>query len=370
MSLEFLLDLPEFRTLVEKLKKGENCLHLSGLIPEARAYFYTLLAGQIDRPLVIVEPQAWALEEIKREIETLLGFFSLKRQVESLPALSADPYLEVPVPLEMVASRLKVLYGLSQGYQPLILTNLPGLLKKVPRPEDLTRSVVRINREQILDRDRLLQQLADYGYTQEDLVSSAGEYAFRGGIVDIYSVWSKNPFRLEFIENQVASIREFDSSTQRSIGRLESVVIPSLKEYPGGRKFQEEFKRQARLRKTGLADLEKKIELWEEGEILPSFDYYALAASDHFCPLSSYLSNPLFILEEKDLIEKEWEEQFSDWEKTYNNLVNQRSFALSPAEIFALDFLQEIKSKAVYIQDLSEESDRPAIEFGFQSVPR
>jgi len=46
----------------------------------------------------------------------------------------------------------------------------------------------------------LLQQLADYGYTQEDLVSSSGEYAFRGGIVDIYSVWSKNPFRLEFIE--------------------------------------------------------------------------------------------------------------------------------------------------------------------------
>jgi len=146
VSLDFLLDLPEFRTLVEKLKEGEDCLHLSGLIPEARAYFYALLAGQIDRPLIIVEPQAWALEEIKQEIENLLGFFSIKRQVESLPALSADPYLEVPVPLEMVASRLKVLYGLNQGHQPLILTNLPGLLKKVPRPEDLTRSVVRINR--------------------------------------------------------------------------------------------------------------------------------------------------------------------------------------------------------------------------------
>jgi len=370
VSLDFLLDLPEFRTLVEKLKEGEDCLHLSGLIPEARAYFYALLAGQIDRPLIIVEPQAWALEEIKQEIENLLGFFSIKRQVESLPALSADPYLEVPVPLEMVASRLKVLYGLNQGHQPLILTNLPGLLKKVPRPEDLTRSVVRINRGQTLDRDLLLQQLADYGYTQEDLVSSAGEYAFRGGIVDIYSVWSKNPFRLEFIENQVASIREFDPSTQRSIGRLESVVIPSLKEYPGGKEFREEFKRQARKRETGLADLERKIELWEEGEILPSFDYYALAASDHFCPLSSYLTNPLFILEEKDLIEKEWEEQFRDWEKTYDNLVKQRSFALPPAEIFSLDFLQEVKGKAVYIQDLSEEGEQPALQLGFQSVPR
>lgn len=65
MSLDFLLDLPEFRTLVEKLKEGEDCLHLSGLIPEAEL-LYALLAGQIDRPLIIVEPQAWALEEINR----------------------------------------------------------------------------------------------------------------------------------------------------------------------------------------------------------------------------------------------------------------------------------------------------------------
>ncbi|MGB4298321.1 MAG: transcription-repair coupling factor [Candidatus Saccharicenans sp.] len=370
MSLDFLLDLPEFRTLVEKLKKGEDCLHLSGLIPEARAYFYALLAGQINRPLVIVEPQAWALEEIKQEIKSILGFFSRRRRVESLPALSTDPYLEVPVPLDMVASRMKVLYSLSQGHQPIILTNLAGLLKRVPRPDDLAQLVVRINRGQACDRDVLLQQLADYGYTQEDLVSSAGEYAFRGGIVDIYSVWSKNPFRLEFVENQVASIREFDPSTQRSISRLESILIPSLKEYPGGQEFREEFKHQARKRGEGLSDLEKKIKLWEEENILPSFDYYALAASDHFQPLSCYLSNPLFILEEKDLIDKEWQEQFSGWEKTYDSLIQQKSFALSPAELFSLDFLEVIKNKALYIQDFSEEADRLTFQLGFQPVPR
>ncbi|NMC66068.1 MAG: transcription-repair coupling factor [Acidobacteria bacterium] len=370
MSLEFILDLPEFKALVEKLKRGEDCLNLSGLIPEARAYFYASLAGQIDRPVVIVEPQAWSLDEIEQEIENLLGFFSIRREVQSLPALSSDPYLEVPVPLETVASRLKVLYNLSQGRQPIILTNLPGLLKRVPRPEDLARSVVKLNRGQAYGRDLLLQQLAEYGYTQEDLVSSAGEYAFRGGIVDIYSVWSKNPFRLEFIENQVASIREFDPSTQRSVSRLEWILIPSLKEYPGGREFREEFKRQVRKRKAGLADLEKKIKLWEEGEVLPPFDYYALAAGSHFQPFSSYLSNPLFILEEKDLIDREWEEQFEGWEKNYDSLIQQKSFTLPPGEIFSLDFLEDIRNKSVYLQEFSEETERPAIQLGFQPVPR
>jgi len=370
VSLEFILDLPEFKALVEKLKRGEDCLNLSGLIPEARAYFYALLAGQIDRPLVIIEPQAWSLEEIEQEIKNLLGFFSIRREVQSLPALSSDPYLEVPVPLETVASRLKVLYNLSQGQQPIILTNLAGLLKRVPRPEDLSRSVVKLNRGQAFGRDLLLQQLAEYGYTQEDLVSSAGEYAFRGGIVDIYSVWSKNPFRLEFIENQVASIREFDPSTQRSVSRLEWILIPSLKEYPGGQEFREEFKRQARKRETGLADLEKKIKLWEEGEVLPPFDYYALAAGGHFQPFSSYLSNPLFILEEKDLVDREWEEQFESWEKNYDSLSQQKSFAIPPEEIFSLDFLEAIKNKSVYLQEFSEETERPTIQLGFQPVPR
>lgn len=370
MSLEFILDLPEFKALVEKLKRGEDCLNLSGLIPEARAYFYASLAGQIDRPVVIVEPQAWSLDEIEQEIKNLLGFFSIRREVQSLPALSSDPYLEVPVPLETVASRLKVLYNLSQGRQPIILTNLPGLLKRVPRPEDLARSVVKLNRGQAYGRDLLLQQLAEYGYTQEDLVSSAGEYAFRGGIVDIYSVWSKNPFRLEFIENQVASIREFDPSTQRSVSRLEWILIPSLKEYPGGQEFREEFKRQARKRKAGLADLEKKIKLWEEGEVLPPFDYYALAAGGHFQPFSSYLSNPLFILEEKDLIDREWEEQFESWKKNYDSLIQQKSFTLPPGEIFSLDFLEDIRNKSVYLQEFSEETERPAIQLGFQPVPR
>ena len=370
MSLEFILDLPEFKALVEKLKRGEDCLNLSGLIPEARAYFYASLAGQIDRPVVIVEPQAWSLDEIEQEIKNLLGFFSIRREVQSLPALNSDPYLEVPVPLETVASRLKVLYNLSQGRQPIILTNLPGLLKRVPRPEDLARSVVKLNRGQAYGRDLLLQQLAEYGYTQEDLVSSAGEYAFRGGIVDIYSVWSKNPFRLEFIENQVASIREFDPSTQRSVSRLEWILIPSLKEYPGGQEFREEFKRQARKRKAGLADLEKKIKLWEEGEVLPPFDYYALAAGGHFQPFSSYLSNPLFILEEKDLIDREWEEQFEGWEKNYDSLIQQKSFTLPPGEIFSLDFLEDIRNKSVYLQEFSEETERPAIQLGFQPVPR
>ncbi|MBC7361791.1 MAG: transcription-repair coupling factor [Candidatus Aminicenantes bacterium] len=370
MSLEFLIELPEFKLLVEKLEKGEDCLDLSGLIPEARPYFYALLAWKIARTLVVIGPSSWSLQEIKQETENFLRFFSINREVQILPALSSDPYLEVPAPLEAVASRMKVFYSLSLGHRPLIFTNLPGLLKPVPRPEDLEKSFIKINSGDELDRNVLLQKLQDYGYTKEDLVASAGEYAFRGGIVDIYSVWSENPCRIEFSENRVASIREFDSSTQRSIRRLESVVIPSLREYPGGVDFVDKFYRQARSQRAWSGDLGKKIELLREGEIFPSFVYSALAVREHFVPLINYLENPLFVIEEKDLVEKDWQEKVEEWQKAFEEQTQRGSFYLSPDELFPSETLKLIEKQALVIQEFSEETGRTQIQFGFQPVPR
>ena len=370
MSLSFLLELPEFKALVEKLEKGEVCFGLSGLIPEARPYFYALLAGKITRPLVVIGPSSWSLQEIKQETENFLRFFSINREVQILPALSSDPYLEVSAPLEAIASRMKVFYSLSLGHRPLIFTNLPGLLKPVPRPEDLEKSFIRVNSGDGVDRNVLLQKLQDYGYTKEDLVASAGEYAFRGGIVDIYSVWSENPFRIEFSEDRVVSIREFDSSTQRSLRRLESVVIPSLREYPGGADFIDIFYRRARSERAWRGDLEKKVELLRENDAFPSFVYSALAIREHFVPLINYLENPLFVIEEKDLVEKDWREKIKEWQKAFDEQTQKGSFYLSPDEIFPSETLKLIKEQALVIQEFSDETERTKIHFGFQPVPR
>lgn len=370
MSLEFLIELPEFKLLVEKLEKGEDCLDLSGLIPEARPYFYALLASKISRPLIIVGPSSWTLHELRQETENFLRLFSINREVQILPALSSDPYLEVPAPLEAVASRMKVFYSLSLGHRPLIFTNLPGLLKPVPRPEDLEKSFIKINAGDEDDRNILLQKLEDFGYTREDLVASAGEYAFRGGIVDIFSVWSNHPFRIEFSGNRVASIREFDSSTQRSIRRLESVVVPSLREYPGGREFIDKFYRQARTQKAWSGDLGKKIELLRDGETFPSFVYSALTVREHFVPLTDYLENPLFIIEGKELVEKDWQEQIDEWQKAYEEQTRKASFYLSPEELFPSELFSQTLNRALFIQELDEENQRVPLEFGFQPVPR
>ncbi|MGB4704361.1 MAG: transcription-repair coupling factor [Candidatus Saccharicenans sp.] len=370
MSLEFLAGLPEFRALVARLKKGEDCLFLSGLIAEARPYFYALLAREIDRPVVVIAPEKFQLDELKQATENFLSLLRIKRETRILPSLGAEPYLEVEPPLEAVASRMRTFYSLIRGHSPLIFTTLTGLLKKVPRAEVLEKSFIRIMSGDELDRDRLLEKLEEFGYAHEDLVASAGEYAYRGGIVDIFSVWSDHPVRLEFSGSKIASLREFDASTQRSVNRIDSVVIPSLREFPGTEDFIREFSRRARLRDSHSADLEKKIELLRQGEIYPSFVYSAILVSDYFGEVVDLLEQPLFIMEEPELLEKEWEKKNKEWRRAFEELASRRNFYLPPEEIFSAEELEGIRKRALKISILDPGLPVEILHFGFQPVPR
>ena len=368
--MSFLADLPEFKALVDRLKEGEDCLFLSGLTAEAKPYFYSFLLSQVKRPLVIIGPTHRSLDELKDQIDNFLRLFSWSRETLTFPALSSDPYLEVEAPLEAVACRMKVLHSLLVGHNPLILTNLPGLLKPVPAPAELEESFLKLETGSTIEREAVLQKLEEFGYVKEDLVASAGEFAFRGGIVDIYSVWSDKPFRLEFSENRIASVREFDASTQRSVRRVDSIVIPSLREFPGKKDFLQAFCRAARPLSSRNADLRKKMELLEEGEIFPSFSYLALLLQEHFVPLKHYLQNPLFIIEDEETVEKEWLDRLEDWNKSSEEQGQAGSFTLRPDEIFDDKFYQEIKNQALLVGELTDKEDRPRFEFGFQPVPR
>jgi len=370
VSLEFLAELPEFRTLVARLKEGEDCLFLSGIIAEARPYFYALLAREIFRPLLVITPEASLLPEEKRETENLLRLISVSREIQILPPLSSEPYLEVQPPLEAVSARMKVLYSLHLGHQPLIFTTLTGLLKPVPGKTELASSFIKINIGDQFERNLLLQKLKEFGYAHEDLVASAGEYAYRGGLVDIYSVWSEFPYRLEFSEDRISSIREFDASTQRSVRRIESAVIPSLREYPGSPEFREKFIRQARAKGRGSRDLEKKIELLRQEESFPSFVFSSLLVKEHFTAITEYLKNPLFILEDREQIEKLWQESQTEWQKSYEEQLSQGAFYLAPDEIFLPDLLEIIRRHGLSLQEIEEVEQRPKIQFGFQPVPK
>jgi len=221
-------------------------------------------------------------------------------------------------------------------------------------------------------RERLLQTLAQYGYEREDLVSFPGEYAWRGGIIDVYSPWDRFPCRVELSGDEIASLREFDPSTQRSSARMPRLVVPSLREFPGSADFYEGWKRAAREAggKPGLL-FSGRLESLNEGEIFPSFFYLALLRRENFVPFSHYLHDSLFVILDPEEVDREWESRRLDLETQFGGLKENEVFHLPPEDLFPTTPWSEVRLTALEIGELFSSTDG-GIEhdFRFQPVPR
>ncbi|HEV8353971.1 MAG TPA: transcription-repair coupling factor [bacterium] len=146
---------------------------------------------------------------------------------ETLPADSAQPSPEV------IGERLLALLRLAEGPHPVILAPVGTLIRKVPAPEALQTFRFGLRTTQAADRDQVIDWLAAQGYARADLVERKGEFAVRGGLIDVYPPQADAPLRVEWFGDEIDSIRAFDPVTQRSTHALESAVLLPAVELPG-----------------------------------------------------------------------------------------------------------------------------------------
>ncbi len=129
-----------------------------------------------------------------------------------------------------VMLRTEALTKLSGGGNKKIIVTYPeALFEKVVLPGTLASNIIRIKNGDVLDINKLLEQFVDYGFTRTDFVYEPGQFAIRGGILDIYSFGNEKPYRVELFGNDVDSIRIFDPETQLSERKLLQVtIIPNV----------------------------------------------------------------------------------------------------------------------------------------------
>ncbi|NOT49969.1 MAG: transcription-repair coupling factor [Chitinophagaceae bacterium] len=129
-----------------------------------------------------------------------------------------------------VMLRTEALTKLSTGGNKKIIVTYPeALFEKVVLPGTLSSNIIHIKTGDSLNMEQILLQLADYGFERTDFVYEAGQFAIRGGILDIYSFGNEKPYRVELFGNEVDSIRIVDPETQLSERRLLQVsIIPNV----------------------------------------------------------------------------------------------------------------------------------------------
>ena len=371
MSLDFLKETEEFKRLLKAIKQGEKGLKVAGLVGPSKPYFLSTLALESKKRIVFIRPSSFPLSEIEEQCRFYLSQFSSDLNVCSLPAISENPYLEIFPSLDSVSSRMRFFYDLIHNSSSLIVTHIFGLLKPFPNPQNLKRLFLNLAKGEAFDRDQILNILGEYGYTREDLINSHGEYAWRGGIVDVFSPWKPFAYRIEFSGDEIASIREFDPSSQRSVSKIERILLPSLREFPSSSQFLREWEKKVRGREdiSHLKDTEEKIGRVKRGDFFPSFLYLSLLHKEHFVPFSHYIKNSLFIIDDIDEVEKEWKETIRDLREQYAELKNGGNFCLSPEEIYPPLLWKQIKNEAIHWHELAPKRGRKTFSFSFQSVP-
>lgn len=214
---------------VERLRQGRGFYALHETIPAARpallAAFYRALGGQ----LFVAMPTADAAE---RAFTDLLYFLE-EGEARSVSLLrSRDEAVGALESPSEHSARMALLAELADGKPGIILAPLGALRQYVMPRARFTESRFMLRAGREAGWDRTLRELYRLGYRRSDVVSAAGEYAVRGGIVDVFPPTADRAARVEFFGDTVETIRPFDLESQRSEGELPQIEIVPWSEIP------------------------------------------------------------------------------------------------------------------------------------------
>ena len=170
-------------------------------------------------------------------LETALQFFAPKTKVVSFPAWDTVPYDRVGPNTEIVAKRITALarLTLSSRKEPtIVLTTVNAVLQRVAPRAFVREALKTIAPGQRMDLNRLAKRLTLSGFVRAGQVIEPGEYAVRGGIVDLYPPGRTSPLRLDFFGDTLESIKSFDAETQRTTKPLQKFVLMPISEVAFG----------------------------------------------------------------------------------------------------------------------------------------
>ncbi|HEY8565326.1 MAG TPA: transcription-repair coupling factor [Beijerinckiaceae bacterium] len=171
----------------------------------------------------------------QQTLQNALGFIAPEIEVLTFPAWDCQPYDRVSPNGGVVAQRMTALARLartrtSEERPRLLSTTVNALVQRVPPRNRIAAESFAAAPGNMVDIDKLAQWLETNGFLRTGVVHDTGEYAVRGGIVDLFAPGQPNPVRLDFFGDTLESIRSFDPETQRTVGQLRALDLVPMSE--------------------------------------------------------------------------------------------------------------------------------------------
>ena len=297
--------------------------------------------------LIVVE----TFQQAEQLLNDLLFFApELKSEFSIFPAWEPYPFDTFSPHPDVMASRIELLYRLLQQKGLCVITTVDALMQKVIPQETLIDRTIFIKKGAEIDRPMLVTQLIENGYSCVTTVEDRGTFAVRGGILDIFTPASEKPYRLEFLGDEIESIRHFDGETQRSLAQqiTEATLLP-VREVIYTQKAVaraiEEIKKSADEKAVKKSERDQIIEYLTNRIYFSGIDYYAPFFYERLETFFDYFSESfeIFYIEQSKIIQqaKNFE---AECQKDYGLAIEKKRIAAEVSDFYlsAEEFYQKL----------------------------
>ena len=279
--LEKLLTLPELRELAAEVHKTRCCAAVTGLSPVHRAMVAAALAEETKRPLLLLCADEKECARQAADVQVVLGVEPVRlpeRELQLRPASYSRQWEN---------ARLSALYRMAQGDAPVVVATPAAMVQRCLPRETLLHAAFSLEVGGQYDVAALCSRLIAGGYTRTEQVEGAGQFALRGGILDVFSPGEERPLRCEFFDDELDSMGEFEVATQRRVlNRQRAHILPAgeLLPFAGETTAADAAERMeeaaGRLKKEHAAARQRLLddaELLRQGIVPPGADRYMAA---------------------------------------------------------------------------------------------
>ncbi len=367
--------LPAFARVASRLKEGTGRISVSGLTPTAKALLLVLAQRTIGRPLIFVVSDNRAAEEL---LPVVQGFAELLDSAEpgsivTLPTRDVLPFQNLSPHPEIQEERAAALWKIASGAVSILIAPIAATTIRLASTEyyiDLART---IRRGETIDTEPLLEHLNTVGYASSDVVEMPGQYALRGGILDVYSPEADRPVRIEFFGDEVESIRKFDPATQRSSSPVDEALLLPLTETP----VREDLLGAIHVRLSGkrITGNEEVIEQAVRSggvTVFPGWEFYAPVARESRS-LFDLLPHAAVLADEPEALKQELDRTWTRIEEAHErsligNLVRPTDLYFPPEQWWQM--LSSLPGADVEHLGITRPDQAEAVQFPSQPAPR
>ena len=303
MLLTFLKSTPEYNDLLVNISRG-NCSAITGIGQINRSHLIAALAKDCSQSLVIICADDTAAKRLQEELNAFLN-----TSIPSLPSRELTLYDSAAVSRGWEQKRLRQLYDLISGKTHIQIMSWDALSQRTMPPAILKQATFTLKIGNSYPLDTLTSKLTAAGYSRCPMVEGPGQFAVRGGILDIFSPAADQPVRAEFFGDELDTMGYFDPDTQRRTENAQEIYILPVSEtqpalHPEGipglcQDLRDMIARQRR-RKTPndslIATLERDLNKYENQLSNPASDRYMALIYPEYATAANYIPKNSVVL--------------------------------------------------------------------------